>query len=147
MRDIRFERLGVFTFSKEDGTKAGIMENQLTEEQKEYRREKAMTTQLEISQEIAASQVGKTLRVLVEKEANEEEINQADFSSWEHGLIRSESSENKIDLGGYLIARGEVDAPDIDGRVLINGNLPIGEFANVKIIGHTDYDLIAEPIK
>ena len=146
MRDIRFERLGVFTFSKEDGTKAGLMESQLTEEQKEFRREKAMATQLEISQEIAASQVGKTLRVLVEKEANEEEINQADLSSWEHGLIRSESCENKIDLGEYLIARGEVDAPDIDGRVLIKGSLPIGEFANVEIIGHTDYDLIAKPI-
>ena len=122
------------------------MESQLTEEQKEFRREKAMATQLEISQEIAASQVGKTLRVLVEKEANEEEINQADLSSWEHGLIRSESCENKIDLGEYLIARGEVDAPDIDGRVLIKGSLPIGEFANVEIIGHTDYDLIAKPI-
>jgi len=145
MREIRFERLGVFAFSKEDGTKAGIMESQLTEKQKEHRREKAMATQLEISQEIAASQVGKTLRVLVEKEANEEEINQADLSSWEHGLIRSESSENKIKFGNYLIARGEVDAPDIDGRVLIKGNLPIGEFAKVRIIGHTDYDLIAEP--
>jgi len=146
MREIRFERLGVFTFSKEDGTKAGMMKSQLTEKQKEHRREKAMATQLQISQEIAASQVGKTLKVLVEKKANEKEINQADLNSWEHGLIRSENSENKIDLGDYLIARGEVDAPDIDGRVLIKGCLPIGEFANVKIIGHTDYDLIAEPI-
>ena len=146
MREIRFERLGVFTFSKEDGTKAGMMKSQLTEKQKEHRREKAMATQLQISQEISASQVGKTLKVLVEKKANEKEINQADLNSWEHGLIRSENSENKIDLGDYLIARGEVDAPDIDGRVLIKGCLPIGEFANVKIIGHTDYDLIAEPI-
>ena len=146
MREIRFERLGVFTFSKEDGTKAGMMKSQLTEKQKEHRREKAMATQLQISQEIAASQVGKTLKVLVEKKANEKEINQADLNSWEHGLIRSENSENKIDLGDYLIARGEVDAPDIDGRVLIKGCLPIGEFAHVKIIGHTDYDLIAEPI-
>ena len=137
MREIRFERLGVFTFSKEDGTKAGMMKSQLTEKQKEHRREKAMATQLQISQEIAASQVGKTLKVLVEKKANEKEINQADLNSWEHGLIRSENSENKIDLGDYLIARGEVDAPDIDGRVLIKGCLPIGEFANVKIIGHT----------
>lgn len=146
MREIRFERLGVFTFSKEDGTKAGMMKSQLTEKQKEHRREKAMATQLQISQEIAASKVGKTLKVLIEKKANEKEINQADLNSWEHGLIRSENSENKIDLGDYLIARGEVDAPDIDGRVLIKGCLPIGEFADVKIIGHTDYDLIAEPI-
>ena len=42
--------------------------------------------------------------------------------------------------------RGEADAPDIDGRVYIRGKLPIGEFAQVKVIGHTDYDLIAEPV-
>ena len=45
-----------------------------------------------------------------------------------------------------LIARGEADAPDIDGRVYLRGKLPIGEFARVRIIGHTDYDLIAEPL-
>jgi ribosomal protein S12 methylthiotransferase len=46
------------------------------------------------------------------------------------------------------VARGEADAPDIDGRVYIRaprGALPVGKFAKVKIIGHTDYDLIAEP--
>ncbi len=42
------------------------------------------------------------------------------------------------------MARGEADAPDIDGRVYVRGQLPLGEFAQVKIIGHTDYDLIAE---
>ena len=54
--------------------------------------------------------------------------------------IRNSSIRN------YLVARGEADAPDIDGRVYIRGKLPVGEFARVKIIGHTDYDLIAEPI-
>jgi len=48
--------------------------------------------------------------------------------------------------GRYLVARGEADAPDIDGRIYVRGKLPIGEFARVKIIGHTDYDLIAEPV-
>ena len=48
--------------------------------------------------------------------------------------------------GSYLLARGEADAPDIDGRVYIRGTLPVGEFATVKVIGHTDYDLIAEPV-
>ena len=42
-------------------------------------------------------------------------------------------------------ARSEADAPDIDGRVYVRGRLPLGEFAQVKVIGHTDYDLIAEP--
>ena len=46
----------------------------------------------------------------------------------------------------HLVARGEADAPDIDGRVYVRGKLPVGEFARVKIISHTDYDLIAEPV-
>ena len=145
MREVRFERLGVFTYSKEDGTKAGAMECQLTDQQKEDRRERAMAVQLEISREIAAAQVGKTMRVLVEKQADEEELKQANTSSWEHGLIRSEDSDEELGLGPCLIARGEVDAPDIDGRVLVRGDLPLGQFAEVKITGHTDYDLIAEP--
>lgn len=145
MREVRFERLGVFTYSKEDGTKAGAMECQLTDEQKEDRRERAMAVQLEISRKIAAAQVGKTMRVLVEKQADEEELKQANTSSWEHGLIRSEDSDEKMGLGPCLIARGEVDAPDIDGRVLVRGDLPLGQFADVKITSHTDYDLIAEP--
>ena len=145
MREVRFERLGVFTYSKEDGTKAGAMESQLTDEQKEARRERAMAVQLEISREIAAAQVGKTMRVLVEKQADEEELKQANTSSWEHGLIRSEDSNKELGLGPCLIARGEVDAPDIDGRILVRGDLPLGQFADVKITGHSDYDLIAEP--
>ena len=50
--------------------------------------------------------------------------------------------------GHYFVARGEADAPDIDGRVYIRatrGSLPVGQFVRVKVIGHTDYDLIAEP--
>ena len=48
--------------------------------------------------------------------------------------------------GHYFVGRGEADAPDIDGRVYVRvpqGRMPIGEFARVKIISHTDYDLIA----
>jgi ribosomal protein S12 methylthiotransferase len=68
-------------------------------------------------------------------------------SSWEHGLIRETDAAMKQLKGSYLIARGEADAPDIDGRVYVRGDLPVGRFANVKIIGHTDYDLIAGPVK
>jgi ribosomal protein S12 methylthiotransferase len=59
---------------------------------------------------------------------------------------RKKIGNRKSEIGNYLVARGEADAPDIDGRVYVRGVLPIGEFANVKIIGHTDYDLIAEPV-
>jgi ribosomal protein S12 methylthiotransferase len=48
--------------------------------------------------------------------------------------------------GHYFVARGEADAPDIDGRVYIQGKLPIGEFVKVKVVGHTDYDLIAKAV-
>jgi len=43
-----------------------------------------------------------------------------------------------------LVARGEADAPDIDGRVYVKGDLKPGTFADVEIVGHTDYDLIAK---
>ena len=67
-------------------------------------------------------------------------------SSWEHGLIRSGQEKPKL-RGQYFVARGEADAPDIDGRVYVRGGgLHPGEFARVKIVGHTDYDLIAEAI-
>ncbi|MDP6795371.1 MAG: 30S ribosomal protein S12 methylthiotransferase RimO [Verrucomicrobiota bacterium] len=146
MHEVRFERLGVFTYSKEDGTKAGVMASQLTDEQKETRRERAMAVQLEISREIAAAQVGKTMRVLVEKRADEEELKQANTSSWEHGMIRTGDTDVELGIGTCLISRGVADAPDIDGRVLIRGELPLGQFAEVKITGHTDYDLTAEPV-
>ena len=146
MREVRFERLGVFTYSKEDGTKAGAMASQLTDNQKEERREPAMALQLGISREIAAAQVGQAKCVLVEKQGETEEIWQTKMSSWEHGHIRSGEGNGPTDLGPCLIARGEADAPDIDGRVLVCGDLPLGQFADVRITGHTDYDLIAEPV-
>ncbi|HWI57187.1 MAG TPA: 30S ribosomal protein S12 methylthiotransferase RimO, partial [Bacillota bacterium] len=59
--------------------------------------------------------------------------------------IRGEEQHLAKLKGRYLLARGEADAPDIDGRVYVRGQLPLGEFARVKIIGHTDYDLIGEP--
>ena len=72
-------------------------------------------------------------------------MQRARISSWEHGLIRQADLAAPRLKGRYLVARGEADAPDIDGRVYIRGRLPVGEFAEVRIIGHTDYDLIAEP--
>jgi ribosomal protein S12 methylthiotransferase len=61
-------------------------------------------------------------------------------------LIREPDRHTRQMQGQYLVGRGEADAPDIDGRVYVRGRLPVGEFARVKVIGHTDYDLIAEPV-
>ncbi len=145
--ETKFERLGVFTYSQEDGTRAGKMTGQISDAVKERRREAAMKAQLAVSREISQSFVGRSIKVLVEAEASAKELSGASISSWEHGLIRSQDEKPQELKGRYLVARGEADAPDIDGRIYIRGGkLPLGKFAEVKIIGHTDYDLIAEPL-
>lgn len=145
IRETKFERLGIFTYSKEEGTRARKMENQISDSVKQKRRKLAMAEQLKVAREISQSFVGREIKVLTENEANARELQNANVSSWEHGLIRNAKTSNlKLQTGNYLVARGEADAPDIDGRVFVRGKLPLGDFARVKIIGHTDYDLIAE---
>jgi ribosomal protein S12 methylthiotransferase len=163
IRETRFERLGVFAYSREDGTRAGAMNGQIPDKVKQQRRKLAMAEQHKIARQVSESFVGREIKVLVEGRANEEQLRQANVSSWEHGQIRTESSagvppapgkRGKIEKGNLgrrdacptLIARGEADAPDIDGRVYVRGKVSVGEFARVKIVGHTDYDLIAEAV-
>jgi ribosomal protein S12 methylthiotransferase len=113
IRDTKFERLGVFRYSQEEGTRGAKMENQIAPKVKEARWHQTMALQKTIAAEVSKSYVGKTLRVLVEEPG---------------------------------VARGEADAPDIDGRVYVPRELPVGEFADVKITGYQDYDLLALPI-
>ena len=112
IQETKFERLGVFRYSQEEGTKAAKMEEQLATKLKDARYRRTMSLQREIAAEVSERFVGKTLRVLVEEPG---------------------------------VARGEADAPDIDGRVYVPRNLPVGEFANVLITGARDYDLLALP--
>jgi ribosomal protein S12 methylthiotransferase len=147
IRETKFERLGVFAYSKEDGTRAGAMAGQLSDKVKQKRREFAMAAQHKVAVAVSEIFVGREIKVLVEGEADEKQLQSANVSSWEHGLIREAETQNsKLKIKNHLVGRGEADAPDIDGRIYIRGKLPIGEFAEVKIIGHTDYDLIAEPV-
>jgi ribosomal protein S12 methylthiotransferase len=145
IREAKFERLGVFTYSQEEGTRAAKMEQQIPPRVRQKRRGRAMAEQHKIARAVAESFVGRSLKVLVEAEASARELQKANISSWEHGLIRETDSAVVRLKGRYLIARGEADAPDIDGRVYIRGQLPVGRFSNVRVVGHTDYDLIAEP--
>ncbi len=174
IRETKFERLGVFTYSKEDGTRAGAMAGQVSDRVKQKRRELAMAAQHEVAVQVAESFVGRELKVLIEGEADAKQLRSANVSSWEHGLIRETDRHARQIKGHYFVGRGEADAPDIDGRVYVRGPeprsagvpparspgvppgedtpgqaivLPMGEFARVKIIGHTDYDLIGEPVK
>jgi len=146
IRQTRFERLGVFTYSRQEGTIAGRMEDQLSAKIKKQRRDHAMAAQHEVAVQVSQSFVGRTIKVLVEKEAKANDLKRANVFSWEHGLIRDgETPNSQLATRNFLVARSEADAPDIDGRVYVRGPLPLGEFAPVKVIGHTDYDLIAEP--
>ena len=144
IRETRFERLGVFTYSQEEGTRAGSMAGQVPDKLKQKRRSLAMAAQHEVAVQVAGSFVGRAIKVLVEQAATPNELKRARVSSWEHGLIRGTEEHPAQLKGRFQVARGEADAPDIDGRVYVRGQLPLGEFAQVKVIGHTDYDLIAE---
>ena len=112
IRATRFERLGVFRYSQEEGTKAAKMEEQVPAKTKEARWHKLMRLQREIAAELGTAQVGRSLRVLVDEPG---------------------------------VARGEADAPDIDGRVYLPITAPVGEFVDVTITGSEDYDLLALP--
>jgi ribosomal protein S12 methylthiotransferase len=146
IHETKFERLGIFTYSQEDGTVAGKMSNQVSDSAKQKRRKLAMAAQLKVAKQVAESFVSREIKVLVEGEASAKELQNANVSSWEHGLMRGPDKHVDQLRGKYFVARGEADAPDIDGRVYIRGKVPLGEFAKVKIIGHTDYDLIAEAL-
>ena len=128
------------------------MVGQIPDKVKKRRRDSAMATQHEVALEVAESFVGRTIKVLIENEASAKELKKARISSWEHGLIRGQDDGAANLRGNYLVARGEADAPDIDGRVYVKTSKPesqnpkpeLGAFAQVRVIGHTDYDLIAE---
>jgi ribosomal protein S12 methylthiotransferase len=145
IRETRFERLGVFAYSPEAGTRAARMDNQVPDAVKQRRREQAMATQLEVARGVAQSFVGRTLKVLVEGIAQGERLPEAHRRSWEHGQMRDSKEAARGLRRLHSTARSEADAPDIDGRVYVRGGLAVGEFAQVRIVGHTDYDLLAEP--
>jgi ribosomal protein S12 methylthiotransferase len=147
IREAKFERLGVFAYSREESTRAGKMAGQIPDRVKRERRRRAMAEQLKVARGVSESFVGRQLKVLVETEASAKELRKANISSWEHGLVRGRDRHADQLKGRFLVARGEADAPDIDGRVYVRGSLPPGQFANVRVIGHTDYDLIAEPAR
>lgn len=145
IRATKFERLGVFSYSREEGTRAAAMAGQVSDKVKARRRERAMAVQHEVAVAVAESFVGRNLRVLAEKPASAKELQQARIQSWEHGLLRGTDEHLSNLKGQYVVCRGQADAPDIDGRVYVRGEVPLGEFAQVEVIGHTDYDLIAQP--
>jgi ribosomal protein S12 methylthiotransferase len=147
IRTTRFERLGVFAYSREEDTRAAKMTGQIPDRIKQERRARAMEAQRAVARSVAAAQLGRTLRVLVEKPIQTRALPHDAVQSWEHGLIRADEGKGLRLRGRYFMARGEADAPDIDGRVYVRGTLPVGQFAHVRVVDHTDYDLLAEPVE
>jgi len=118
VKEMKFDRLGVFPYSHEDDTYAAKKyHDDIPQEVKQARADKLMAVQQTISEEIAASKVGRTLKVLIDRKEGE-----------------------------YFVGRTEFDSPEVDGEVLIatSKRLKKGTFYNVKITSSDMFDLFGE---
>ena len=120
IEDIKFDKLGVFEYSREEGTRAASLDEQIPNNIKEERKNEIMAIQSEISSEILSKNLGKTFEVLIEE---------------------------KIDDNNY-VGRTYMDSPEIDGVTYVQSDkeLEIGDFVQVEIIDSLDYDLVGELI-
>ena len=115
VRDMRFERLGVFQYSHEEDTIAYGVSDDVDPEVKAYRANRLMEVQQSISADRNEEKVGQTLKVLFDRKE-----------------------------GGYFIGRTEYDSPEVDNEVLVDAKkffVRLGDFANVQITAAEDYDL------
>lgn len=117
--EMEFDRLGVFTYSPEEGTPAASMPDQIEESIKEDRRAELMELQQEIAFEQAENMIGKEVLVMIE------------------GKVAEENA---------YVGRTYKDAPNVDGLIFVNtdAELMSGDFAKVKVTGACEYDLIGE---
>src|SRR5690606_12329997 len=120
VQDMRFERLGCFTYSHEENTHAFNLEDDVPEDVKIDRANQIMEIQSQISWELNQQKIGKEFKVVIDRKE-----------------------------GGYFVGRTEFDSPDVDNEVLINAEddyLRTGEFFTVKITAAEDFDLYAEVV-
>jgi len=110
IRLIRFERLGIFKYSLEEGSRAAKMQGQIPVKIKNARYRMAMSIQREIAHETAREKTGRELKLLVDQPH---------------------------------VARSEGDAPDVDARVILSKEAPVGQFVRRTIVGSRGYDLLA----
>ncbi|MEO5946465.1 MAG: 30S ribosomal protein S12 methylthiotransferase RimO [Chitinophagaceae bacterium] len=115
----RFDRVGIFTYSHEEGTSGFALTDDVPEDEKERRAQDVMEVQQEISFELNQEKIGKTFKTLIDKK----------------------------EAGRYL-GRTEFDSVEVDNEVVIHSKkkLPIGEFVNVKVTKAYDYDLEGEVV-
>ena len=121
VQEMKFDRLGVFSYSQEEGTVAAEMENQIPEETKEERRDIIMDIQKSIAAALCEKEVGKVMEVLIEGKLPEENI---------------------------FCGRTRRDAPEIDGLVFVSSEeeLYSGDFVTVRIREAGDYDLMGDVV-
>ena len=121
IKELKFEKLGVFTYSQEEGTPAAKMPDQIDENVKEERKAYIMELQKTISAEKCAKKIGKTIKVICDGRIPEDNI---------------------------YCGRSSADAPDIDGMVFFKSDYEImsGDFADVRIDGASDYDVTGEAV-
>lgn len=120
VKRMRFDRLGVFTYSHEENTHAFNMEDDVPEEVKEDRAAQVMEVQQEISKELNEQRIGNTYKVLFDRKE-----------------------------GGHFIGRTEFDSPEVDNEVLVsaeNQYIRLGDFAEVQITGASEFDLFGEVV-
>ncbi len=121
VKEMRFERLGCFTYSHEENTHAYNLEDDVPEEVKMERANEIMALQSQISWELNQEKIGKEFRIVIDRKE-----------------------------GNYFVGRTEFDSPDVDNEVLIDASqhyLKTGEYTWVKITDAEDFDLYAEPVK
>ena len=132
----KLDKLGCFTYSKEEGTAAFKIENQVHPMTKKKRYNKIMALQQEISKENMKKHIGKTLKVLVENyTAGNEYINVQK---------NSEKNSNTNKFNYDCIGRTYMDVPDIDGVIYIKGKAKPNTFVNCKVKDFKEYDLMGE---
>jgi ribosomal protein S12 methylthiotransferase len=119
IQEFQIDRLGVFTYSLEEGTKAALMENQIDEAVKEKRRDVLMRIQQKISLEKNKKSIGEELDMIIDGYLPDEDV---------------------------YIGRSYKDAPNVDGNVFVNCpyELLTGQMIRIKIIEANEYDLIGE---
>ena len=116
VEDVQFERLGIFTYSHEENTHAFTLEDDVPEEVKADRAGEIMAIQQEISFGLNQEKIGKTFKVLIDREE-----------------------------GGRFVGRTEHDSPEVDNEVVVRGEgMEIGEFYSVTITDATEFDLFGE---
>ncbi len=119
VREMRFDRLGCFTYSHEENTHAFALEDDVPEDVKQERANEIMAIQSEISRESNQLRVGQSMRCMIDRKE-----------------------------GNYFIGRTEYDSPDVDNEVLISAQehyLKLGDFAEITITSATEFDLFGRP--